>query len=62
MEAAFKQANFEVGVISGIRTVTRHLTEHFPSCSAAGLNEFPDTPAPPKRNQASHVASSTLTA
>ncbi len=30
MEAAFRQADFEGGVVGGIREVTRHLVEHFP--------------------------------
>jgi uncharacterized membrane protein len=41
MEAAFKQANYEGGVVSGIRAVTQHLTKHFPA-SGAGQNELPD--------------------
>jgi uncharacterized membrane protein len=43
METAFKQANFEGGVISGIQAVTQHLTKHFP---AAGnhRNQLPDKP------------------
>lgn len=61
MQAAFKQANFEGGVVSGIRAVTQHLAEHFPSC-ASGQNESPDTPVPPKRNQSSQGIASTLTA
>ena len=43
MEAAFKQANYEGGVASGIRAVTQHLTKHFPA-HAAGRNELPDKP------------------
>ncbi len=44
METAFKQGNFEGGVVNGIQTVTQHLTKHFP---AAGddRNELPDKPA-----------------
>ena len=41
MEAAFKQENYEGGVVSGIQAVTQHLTKHFPA-SAAGQNELPD--------------------
>lgn len=43
METAFKQADYEGGVVSGIRAVTQHLVEHFP---AAGddRNELPDKP------------------
>ncbi|HWS16137.1 MAG TPA: TPM domain-containing protein, partial [Candidatus Methylomirabilis sp.] len=43
METAFRQGDFEGGVIRGIQAVTRHLVEHFP---AAGddRNELPDNP------------------
>lgn len=43
METAFKQTNFEGGVIGGIQAVTRHLMEHFPAADA-GQNELPDKP------------------
>jgi uncharacterized membrane protein len=43
METAFKQANYEGGMVSGIQEVTRHLIKHFPA-SAAGRNELPDRP------------------
>lgn len=43
METAFKQANYEGGVVSGIQAVTQHLVEHFPA-SGAGQNELPDKP------------------
>ena len=43
METAFKRADYEAGVVSGIQAVTRHLVEHFPA-SAAGQNELPDKP------------------
>jgi uncharacterized membrane protein len=43
METAFKQANYEGGVVSGIQAVTQHLTRHFPA-SAAGQNELADKP------------------
>ena len=43
METAFKQANYEGGVISGIQAVTQHLMKHFPA-SRAGKNELPDKP------------------
>ena len=43
METAFKQANYEDGVVSGIQAVARHLIEHFPA-AGAGLNELPDEP------------------
>ena len=43
MEAAFKQSDFEGGVVSGVQAVTRHLTQHFPSDSH-DRNELPDKP------------------
>ena len=43
METAFKQANYEGGVVSGIRAVTQHLVEHFPA-AGANANELPDKP------------------
>jgi uncharacterized membrane protein len=41
METAFKQANYEGGVVRGIQAVTQHLVGHFPA-SGAGQNELPD--------------------
>lgn len=43
MEAAFKQSNFEGGVIAGVQAVTRHLVEHFPADGRIA-NELPDKP------------------
>ena len=43
METAFKQANYESGVIIGIQAVTQHLIKHFPAFGA-GQNELPDKP------------------
>ena len=43
METAFKQGNYEGGVVSGIQAVTQHLTQHFPA-SAADHNELTDKP------------------
>jgi len=43
MEAAFRQADFEGGVVAGIREVTRHLAEHFPPIGD-DRNELPDKP------------------
>ena len=43
MEAAFKQSDFEGGVVSGVEAVTRHLKHHFPSHSQ-DRNELPDKP------------------
>ena len=43
MEAAFRQSNFEAGVVSGVQAVTQHLVKHFPAQGRNG-NELPDTP------------------
>jgi uncharacterized membrane protein len=43
MEAAFRQADFEGGVVGGIQEVTRHLAEHFPPIGG-DRNELPDKP------------------
>ena len=43
MEAAFRKADFEGGVISGVQAVTRHLQQHFPSDSL-DRNELPNKP------------------
>jgi uncharacterized membrane protein len=43
METAFKQGNYEGGVVSGMQAVTQHLMKHFPA-SGAGQNELPDKP------------------
>lgn len=43
METAFKQKDFEGGVVSGIQAVTQHLMKHFPA-SGASRNELPDKP------------------
>ena len=43
MEAAFKQSNFEGGVMSGVQAVTQHLVTHFPA-DGQNRNELPDTP------------------
>lgn len=43
MEAAFKQADYESGVVSGIEAISQHLVKHFPDMSA-GQNELPDKP------------------
>ena len=43
METAFRQSNFEGGVVSGVQAVTRHLKQHFPSDSR-DRNELPDKP------------------
>ena len=43
METAFKQADYEGGVVAGIHAVTRHLIDHFPA-SGDRPNELPDKP------------------
>ena len=43
MEAAFRQSDFEGGVVSGVQAVTRHLNQHFPSDSH-DRNELPNKP------------------
>ena len=43
MEAAFREADFQGGVVGGIQEVTRHLAEHFPPIGD-DRNELPDKP------------------
>ena len=43
METAFRQADFQGGVVGGIQEVTRHLAEHFPPIGD-DRNELPDKP------------------
>jgi uncharacterized membrane protein len=43
MEAAFRQSNFEGGVVSGVQAVTQHLMKHFPT-DGRNANELPDKP------------------
>ena len=43
MEAAFKQSDFEGGVVAGVQAVTRHLLQHFPA-DGHDRNELPDKP------------------
>ena len=43
MEAAFRQSDYEGGVVAGVQAVTRHLTTHFPA-NGQGENELPDAP------------------
>ncbi|MEO6064760.1 MAG: TPM domain-containing protein [Lysobacterales bacterium] len=43
METAFKQANYEEGMLSGIQAVTQHLVQHFPAVGD-GQNELLDKP------------------
>ena len=42
METAFKQSNYEGGVLSGVLAVTQHLARHFPADDRG--NELPDRP------------------
>ena len=41
MEEAFRQSNYEGGVLSGVLAVTQHLVEHFPA-AGHNTNELPD--------------------
>ena len=43
MEAAFRQSDFEGGVVSGVQAVTQHLVKHFPA-DGQNRNELADTP------------------
>ena len=43
MEAAFRNGQFEAGVLSGIHAVGEHLARHFPARSGKS-NEMPDRP------------------
>jgi uncharacterized membrane protein len=43
MQAEFVRANFEAGVIKGIKAVSQQLAKHFPR-RGAGNNELPDAP------------------
>ena len=41
MESAFRQANFEGGVVEGVHAITQHLVAHFPA-GTGNPNELPD--------------------
>lgn len=43
MELAFRQGNFEGGVVNGVQAVTQQLKKHFPA-AGAGRNELNDSP------------------
>lgn len=43
METAFRQSNYESGVVSGVQAVTQHLVRYFPAGGPNG-NELPDKP------------------
>ena len=43
MEAAFRQSDFEAGVLAGVQAVTAHLAKHFPA-AGHNRNELPDKP------------------
>lgn len=44
MEMAFKQANYEAGVVSGIKAVTQHVEIHFPAVNS-DQSELPNKSA-----------------
>ena len=44
MESAFRQQQFEAGVIEGINKISHHLQEHFPPHSENEKNELADKP------------------
>lgn len=44
MESAFRQRQFETGVIDGIQTIGRHLATHFPLDENKSRNELPNKP------------------
>lgn len=44
MESAFRQGRFEQGVMAGIRSVGRHLAQHYPHVGPGKINELPDSP------------------
>ncbi len=43
METAFRQLNYEAGVVTGVQAVTQHLVKHFPA-GGHNANELPDKP------------------
>ena len=43
MEGAFKQSNYEGGVVSGVQAITLHLALHFPA-GGTNRNELSDSP------------------
>ena len=43
MEAAFRQSQFEAGVLLGIQQISKVLQQHFPA-NGANENELPDAP------------------
>lgn len=43
MEAAFRRAEYQRGVIAGIQAISQHLGRHFPA-QASGKNELSDRP------------------
>lgn len=44
MEAAFRQGQFEAGVIDGINTTGKHLQAYFPTTQQGGENELSNLP------------------
>jgi len=43
METAFKQSNYEGGVLEGVRAATQHLVKNFPA-DGRSVDELPDKP------------------
>jgi uncharacterized membrane protein len=43
METAFRQGQFEAGVLAGVVRVGEHLKQHYPQ-HGSKLNELPDHP------------------
>ena len=43
METAFKEGNFESGLIQGVKAISTKLAQHFPA-SGERVNELPDKP------------------
>lgn len=44
MEVAFRQGQFEAGVITGVSAISGHLRAHFPTERQGGENELADSP------------------
>jgi len=44
MESAFRQQQFETGIVEGINNISRHLQKHFPHHQGNEKNELADKP------------------
>lgn len=44
MESAFRQQQFETGIVEGINNITRHLQKHFPHHQGNDKNELANKP------------------